>query len=100
MVVGDLGLISLAPFNTKEAIQLTARLQLHISLLHNAKVWVAREHLRPFLHALQDLRFDLLMCVLSQLAYCIYQMRAENKLTLSLASRNSASVKLRDASSR
>lgn len=99
-MVGDWGLTALALFNDMKALKLTARLQLHIGLLHNAKVWVAREHLRPFLHALQDLGFDLLVCVLSQLAYCIYPMKTENKLTLSLASRNNASVKLREANSR
>lgn len=33
----------------------------HISLFHNPKIRVGREHLRPCLHALQDLRLDLLV---------------------------------------
>jgi hypothetical protein len=80
MVVGDWDLTALALVNDMKALKLTARLQLHISLLHNAKVWVAGEHLRPFFHALQDLGFDLLMCVLLQLAYCIYN---NNKIAYS-----------------
>jgi hypothetical protein len=52
MVVEDLGLTVLSQSEYMKAHELTACLQLHISLLHNAKVRVAREHLRPFLHAL------------------------------------------------
>lgn len=43
---------------------LTLGLELHVGLLHNPKVWVGREHLGPFLHALQNLRFHLLVRIL------------------------------------
>lgn len=37
-------------------------LELMVLVLHNSEIWVL-EHGYPFLHSLQDLRLDLLMCV-------------------------------------
>lgn len=82
-------------------------LELRVRLLHDAQIGIPVEHLRPLRHPLQDLRLDLLMRVLyPSLASSSFSTihpttisTAQNVRTLSAASRNSASVKLRDASS-
>lgn len=47
-------------------MSLTLRLQFHVGLLHDSEIRVVSEHLRPLLHALQNLWFDLLMGVLQR----------------------------------
>jgi len=47
--------------HTRPYLELTLRLQFHVCTLHYPQLTITREHLRPFVHSLQDLRFDLLV---------------------------------------
>lgn len=47
----------------------TLRLELHVGLLHDPEIRVIGKHLRPFFHAFEDFRLDLLMGVLVLVRY-------------------------------
>jgi hypothetical protein len=90
----------LAPWPASRFRGLTLRLQLHVGLLHDSEIRVVGEHLRPLLHALQNLWLDLLMGVLPRVLSVRSSRSQRAQLTLSFARRRRASVKLLDASSR
>jgi hypothetical protein len=62
-VLGGWGLPLVSAGRRVSPRELTLSLQLHVRPLHDAKVWIAREHLGPLCHALQYLGLDGLMCV-------------------------------------
>ena len=61
--------LGVSPVSEHKKKKHTLRLELHVGLLHDPEIRVIGKHLRPFFHAFEDFRLDLLMGVLVLVRY-------------------------------
>lgn len=56
----------------------TLAFKLHVRLLHDSKIGVFGEHLRPLLHPLQYFRLHLLVCILRFISVVLHSVQSYN----------------------